>query len=210
MKNYIMIFSVGLFMLFSCQEGELDTGVEEKLVNENTTNETVNGGPTENSGEQDSDDTTDSEEERAEFFWWEIDSTKFETTIGKHIAGTIYSSKDTGVINFDFFGEIIGEAQDSTYNGLLFKVCFFDGEGIYYTGTRETVSWAIYWDNFDMWENHYSFGNEPGVVEVTKATDEYVEGTFEFEAYNPDLENMIFVKGGFSLNLESTEDYNNL
>ena len=94
------------------------------------------------------------------------------------------------------------------YNGFMFKVCFYDGPGVYHTGTDQTVSWAMYWEDFNLWENHYSYGNDPGVVTITGATEEFVKGTFEFEAYNPELDNMLYAVGEFGLKLESREQYN--
>lgn len=211
MKKYLLIFSVGIFLLGSCQKDDLDTKVEDKLIEEDSLKEPSDEPIVEPSGQQNENEPEYPEENRAEYFRWKIDSTVYETTIGRHIRGTKYPSRNTGVINFDFKGEIINKGKDvDFYQAFNFKVCFYDGVGTYYTGTRQTVSWALYWHDNQLWENHYEYGNEPGVVEVTAATEEYVEGTFELEAYNTYLENMIYVEGEFSLNLETKEDYNDM
>ena len=196
MKKYCLIFAVILF-LGSCEKDDLG---EENLNEENAVDEQI--------FESNEVNTTSSEEERPEFFRWKIDDEEYETTEGKHIKGTVYPSPDTGVITFDFSGEIVDNSKEvNFYKGFIFKVCFYDGVGTYYTGTTETVSWAMYWLDYELWENHYSYGNESGIVEVTAATDDYVEGSFGFEAYNPDLETNIYVDGKFKLNLETRTDY---
>ena len=45
----------------------------------------------------------------------------------------------------------------------MFKVCFYDGPGTYNTGTEKTISWDIYREGFELWENHYENGNPPGI-----------------------------------------------
>ena len=144
----------------------------------------------------------------SEYFNFEVDGASFSVNDPDHIAGTVYESSDTGVINFDFFGEITSESsQDDIYRGLVFKVCFYDGPGTYYTGTDQTISWAFSWFDDQLWENHYSYGNDPGIVIITKASENFVEGSFEYEGYNPNLETNVLIKGNFGLKLESNNDY---
>lgn len=145
-----------------------------------------------------------------EYFRVEIDGESYEFEDPDLIKGTVYPSRNTGIINFDFTGIF----DDSTkkvgfYKEFNFKVCFYDGPGTYYTGTPNTASWAYFFADYNYWENHYEFGNEPGEVVVTKATDDVVEGTFEYEASNDNPESTVYVKGEFGLILESPNDYNN-
>ena len=154
------------------------------------------------------DDIFDARPDFVEYFRAEINGENFEVKNGNFIKGTVYASDDTGNINLDFLAEIFNEELETDfYEGFNFKVCFFDGLGTYYTGTTETVSWAMYWYDFEFWENHYSLGTEAGKVTITKATDQTVEGTFSFEAYNNQLENTILAEGEFGILLESREQY---
>lgn len=179
MKRICMIFLVGFVSLNACQKNELD----QELL------ELETPGP-------------------EEFFRAEVDGELFETRKAADIGGTVYPSWNTGVINFDFSGEMFDESKDhDSYKAFVFKICFYDGEGTYYTGTDKTVSWAMYWFDDELWENHYSYGNEPGEVVITNATEEFVEGSFQFEAYNPHLETTVRVEGEFGLRLESFEEY---
>lgn len=149
------------------------------------------------------------EVEIIEYFTAEVNGKIIEFTDPYLIKGTVYTSRNTGVINFDFSADFYDESLEvDFYKGFLFKVCFYDGPGTYNTGTTETVSWAMYFSDYALWENHYSYGNDPGIVVVTDATEDYVEGTFEFEAYNTHYENSVEVNGEFKLELESQEDYN--
>lgn len=149
--------------------------------------------------------------ENEEYFTFEIDGTTFSVEDPDHIAGTVYPSSDTGVINFDFFGELTPEySVNDIYRGLIFKVCFYEGPGTYFTGTDQTVSWAYIWIDSELWENHYNYGNDPGVVIIKNATNNFVEGTFEYEGYNPNLETTILVEGNFGLKLESLYDFRNM
>ncbi len=179
MKGYYLILTVGFLFLTSCQKDDVtDSNIEKNA-------EVID-----------------------EYFNFEVDGTSFSVKDPDHIAGTVYPSSNTGVINFDFFGEIISEfSEDNIYRGLVFKVCFYDGPGTYYTGTDQTVSWAFSWFDDELWENHYSYGNDPGIVIITSATENFVEGTFEYEGYNSNLETNILIKGNFGLELESQEHY---
>lgn len=149
-----------------------------------------------------------------EYFRADIDGESFEAKDTANIRATVYPSYRTGVITFDFMGEVDQKSEEGEFDrGFNFKVCFYDGPGTYYTGTTKTVSWAYYWyskgiSEFELWENHYAYGNEPGEVVVTNATDKFVEGTFEFEAYNEYRETTINVTGEFGIILQSEEDYN--
>jgi len=154
------------------------------------------------------DDIYDAKPDFVEYFRAEINGENFEVLNGDQIKGTVYPSDDTGNINFDFLAEISKkELETDFYEAFNFKVCFFEGPGTYFTGTRETVSWAMYWYDFELWENHYAFGTEPGTVTITKFTDQVVEGTFSFEGFNNQLENTILAQGEFGIILESKEVY---
>lgn len=182
MKKYYLILALGFVCLAACQKDEL----EEEIIQ-----------------------TEELEAVPEEYFRAEVDGESYEADDPSLIKGTVYPSYNSGVINFDFSGEWIDESKDiDFYKAFTFKVCFYDGPGTYYTGTTKTVSWAMYWSDYGLWENHYEYGNEPGTVVVTNATDKYVEGTFEFEAYNNYSETTVYVKGEFGLILESVEDYN--
>lgn len=144
-----------------------------------------------------------------EYFRVEIDSVKHEFKDPDLIKGTAYPSRNSGIVNFDFTGIFDDPTKEvGFYKEFNFKVCFYDGPGTYYTGTPDTASWAYFFSDYQYWENHYEFGNEPGEVVVTNATDEYVEGTFEYEAYNDYLNSTVYVKGEFGLILETPQDYN--
>ena len=173
------MLTVGIFLIVSCQNDDNEKNITEK----NTT-------------------------EFVEYFNFEIDGVNFAVNDSDHIAGTVYPSDETGVINFDFFGEIPAiSSEENVYRGVFFKVCFYDGPGTYYTGTDETISWAFNWTDSEIWENHYNYENEPGIVIITSANNSFVEGTFEYEGYNPNLETETLVKGNFGLKLETPEDY---
>lgn len=151
-------------------------------------------------------ETAELEVSYEEYFKAEVDGVAFEIEDPAGIGGTIYPSHTTGIINFDFWGEIYDETKEvDYYTSFSFKVCFYDGPGTYYTGTDKTVSWADYWRDWELWENHYSYGVEPGEVIITKHTDDFVEGTFEYFAYNYDLDSTVYVTGEFGLLLEDFE-----
>lgn len=183
MKKYYLILALGFIGVSACQKEET---AEEILQ------------------------TEELEALPEEYFRAEVDGQAFEADDPSLIKGTVYPSPNSGVINFDFSGEWADESQEvNFFKAFTFKVCFYDGPGTYYTGTKETVSWAMYWADYDLWENHWQNGNEPGTVTVTHATDKYVEGTFEFEAFSTDRETTVSVQGEFGLILESEEDYHN-
>ncbi|MCM4161538.1 hypothetical protein FHG64_11525 [Antarcticibacterium flavum] len=197
MKKFYLILAVGSLMFGACQKEELpeDSSVIIEGVSESVQEST------EQAGEE--------EEGPAEYFKAKINGDLFEVEDPQLIKGTVYPSRNTGVINFDFSADGVDTSGEENVNmGFLFKVCFYDGPNTYYTGTTETVSWAMYWTDYGFWENHYAYGNEPGIVIVTNATDTFVEGTFEFEAYSSDTETTIEVEGEFGIRLESEEDYN--
>ena len=191
MKKYYLILTVGFFSFFACHKAEIEiNNIEE--VNDTKIEEAIVTG-----------------EMPAEYFRVEVNEDFFETENAANIKGTTYPSEQSGVINFDFM--TIFQDPDKEvdfYKEFNFKVCFYDGPGTYYTGTPKTVSWAYLFSDYQYWENHYEYGNEPGEVIVTKATDNYVEGTFSYEAFNDHLDSTILVKGEFGLVLESKEDYN--
>lgn len=143
-----------------------------------------------------------------EYFRAEVDGVVHEIEDSSGIGGTIYPSFNSGVINFDFWGEIYDETKEEDYyTGFTFKVCFYDGPGTYYTGTDKTVSWADYWEDFEIWENNYAYGLEPGEVFITKHEDDFVEGTFKYWAYNEYLDSTVYVQGEFGLLLEPFTDF---
>lgn len=155
-------------------------------------------------------ETAELEVEIEEYFRVEIDGVSYEFKDPEFIKGTIYPSRNSGVINFDFMALFYDDTKEvDFYKEFNFKVCFFDGPGTYYTGTTNTVSWAYFFSDYQYWENHYEYGNEPGEVTVTNAGDEYVEGTFRYEAYNDHLDSQVNVSGEFGLILETPEEYNN-
>ena len=184
MRNYYLVLMVVTLAIFSCEKDEAE----------------------ENTG-----DAVATKELPLEYFRAEIDGRQLEAKDTALIAGTAYPSYNTGVINFDFSAWMKDETAESEakdiYDGFMFKVCFYDGPGTYYTGTDKTVSWAMYWEGFELWENHYENGNPPGIVTITAATEDFVEGTFEFEAYNRELENTVYAVGEFGLKLESHDQY---
>lgn len=144
-----------------------------------------------------------------EYFRAEVDGVAYEIEDPEGIGGTIYPSHTTGIINFDFWGEIFTEPVTvDYYTAFSFKVCFYDGPGTYYTGTDKTNSWSDYWDDWEIWENHYSYGLEPGEVVITSHTDDFVEGTFEFNAYNVNLDSTVYVIGEFGLLVEPLDEIN--
>lgn len=182
MKKYYWIILFGMF-LSACQSDEV---ISDPLL----------------------DDVFDAKPDFVEYFRAEVNSKEFEVFNAENIKGTVYPSEETGNINFDFLGEIFNEDRETDfYEGFNFKVCFYDGPGTYYTGTPETVSWAMYWHDFELWENHYALGTEAGIVTITKATDQIVEGTFSFQAYNIQLETSVEAEGEFGIILESKEVY---
>lgn len=178
MKKYYLVLAVGFFILGACQKDEMvEESAELELVPE-------------------------------EYFRAEVDGVHYKVTDPEAIGGTVYPSYESGIINFDFFAEINDGSSDSDlYKSFTFKVCFYDGPGTYQTGTNKTVSWAGYWEGWNYWEDNYAYDTEPGEVTVTEVTGDFVEGTFEFEAYSEDTETTISVIGEFGLLLEAEEDY---
>lgn len=135
-----------------------------------------------------------------EYFRAEINGKPFEVTDPATMGGTIYPSPESGVITFDLYG-VIEKGDD--YEELNFKICFFDGPGTYYTGTTSSVSWADYYLNWEMWFNDYTL-EDPGTVIVTAHTEKFIEGTFEFNAYNYEQESYVSVVGEFKVLLEKS------
>ena len=152
-----------------------------------------------------SEENLEIEDKPVEYFTASIDDREFDAKDPELIGGYAYPSQDSGIINFDFSADVY-DGEDFIQS-LNFKVCFYDGPGTYETGTKKTVSWAFYWFGDGYWENHWMYGNPPGQVIVTKADDSFVEGTFEFEAYNEETENTIHVKGKFGVLLEKPEHW---
>jgi hypothetical protein len=116
------------------------------------------------------------------------------------MGGTIYPSPESGIITLDFYG---GIEDEKNFEALDFKICYFDGPGTYYTGTTSSVSWADYYQNMNVWYNDYTL-EDPGIVIVTEHTERFVEGTYEFNAYNYDDESYIHVVGEFKVLLEKS------
>ena len=191
MKKYYIILTVGFFSFFACEKAEIEINNTEEVI-----------APKFEQG-------VDTGVMPAEYFRVEVDEDFFETESAANIKGTTYPSDHSGVINFDFFMMFEDPNLEVGFSKEFnFKVCFFDGPGTYYTGTPYTASWAYFFSDYHYWENHHEFGHEPGEVIVTKATKNYVEGTFSYEAYNRELDSTAIVKGEFGLVLESREDYN--
>ncbi|MDX1760651.1 MAG: hypothetical protein R3218_00695 [Christiangramia sp.] len=154
------------------------------------------------------DDVFNAKPDFVEYFRAEVNGENFEILNGDYIKGTIYTIDDAGNINLDFLGEISKQGLDEDfYEAFNFKITLFDGPGTYYTGTTENLSFALYWYDFDFWENHYALGTEPGVVTITRAGDRVIEGSFSFEGYNNQLENKILAEGEFGIILEPKEIY---
>ena len=175
MKTHYLILAVGFFLFISCEKDEIE-------------------------------EVSDLEVAPEEYFIAKVDGVTYEIEDPSGIAGIIYPSHTTGIINFDFWGESLDESKDvDYYTSFSFKVCFYDGPGTYYTGTDKTVSWAMYWSDWELWENHYIYNHDPGTVIITNHTDDFVEGTFEFVAYNENLETNVYVVGKFGLVLEPYE-----
>lgn len=194
MKKYYLILVMGIIFI-SCQK-------EEIVEVENSEVEIVEQEIVEL-------ETQGQEVDYEEYFRAEVDGVVYEMNDPELIKGTVYPSRNSGVINFDFTGGFYDPTKEvDFYKEFNFKVCFYDGPGTYYTGTPHTASWAYVWFDYQYWENHYEYGNEPGEVIVTSSTNDYVEGTFEYKAYNEYLETTIHVKGEFGLILETPENYN--
>lgn len=136
-----------------------------------------------------------------EYFRAEINDRPFEVIDSETMGGTIYPSPLSGVITFDLYGEII---DGDDYEGLNFKLCFYDGPGTYYTGVTSSVSWADYYHNWDAWFNDYTL-EDPGTVIVTKQTEKFIEGNFEFNAFNYEDESYVHVEGEFKVLLEKSD-----
>lgn len=94
-------------------------------------------------------------------------------------------------------------SADSELGGIFIYTCFYDGEGTYTTGNQTDVSYSYFYDSsYNMWENLSSMEN-PGIIEVTYADDDIVEGSINITGYLlEDLENKIVFKGEFGLLLE--------
>lgn len=135
-----------------------------------------------------------------EYFRAEINNKSFEVTDPETMGGTIYPSPNSGIITFDFYG---GIEEEDNFEALDFKICFFDGPGTYFTGTTSSVSWADYYQNLDVWYNDYTL-EDPGTVIVVNQTENFVEGTFDFNAYNYDDESYVHVVGEFKVLLEES------
>lgn len=151
--------------------------------------------------EENADDLLQESEEliaTEEYFRAEINGRSFEVTDPEAMGGTIYPSPESGIITFDLYG---GIEEGESYEGLDFKICFFKGPGTYYTGTTTSVSWADYYHDSGAWYNDYRL-EDPGVVTVTEHTEEFVQGTFIFNAYNYEDESYVNVEGEFKVLLE--------
>lgn len=135
-----------------------------------------------------------------EYFRAEINGEPFEVTDPETMGGTIYPSPNSGVITFDLYGAI---EEEDHFEALDFKICFFEGPGTYYTGTTTSVSWADYYLNWDMWYNDYTL-KDPGTVTVSTHSEKFIEGTFEFNAFNYEQESYVHVTGEFKVLLEKS------
>ena len=136
-----------------------------------------------------------------EYFRAQINDKSFEVTDPETMGGTIYPSPESGVITFDLYG---GIEEGDNYEGLDFKICFYDGPGTYYTGTTTSVSWADYYNNWDAWYNDYRL-EDPGIVVVEEHTEKFISGIFVFNAYNYEDESFINVEGDFKVLLEKSD-----
>lgn len=135
-----------------------------------------------------------------EYFRAQINDSSFEVTDPETMGGTIYPSPKSGIMTFDLYG---GIKEGDDYEGMDFKICFYDGPGTYYTGTTSSVSWADYYHNWEAWYNDYRL-EDPGVVIVEEQTDKFISGTFEFNAYNYEDESFVHVEGDFKVLLEKS------
>ena len=135
-----------------------------------------------------------------EYFRAQINEKPFEVLDPETMGGFIYPSPTSGIMTFDLYGTIW---EGDNYEELNFKICFYDGPGIYHTGTGNTVSWADYYINWRMWFNDSNL-EDPGTVIVTKQDDNFIEGTFDFNAYNYEEDSFVHVTGEFKVLLEES------
>lgn len=85
--------------------------------------------------------------------------------------------------------------------------CFYDGTGTYSTGNDKDISYAWYDDYYtgEMLFNDPGMG-DPGVVEITYADEQVVEGIFKITTYSYDTNGMtVEMEGKFGLLLEKKD-----
>lgn len=136
-----------------------------------------------------------------EYFRAEIDGKGFEVIDSETVGGTIYPSLETQVITLEIYG-ILEKEKPEDYEGLFFMICFFDGPGMYYTGNDYNNSYADYINgDLNLWSNSYP-QLDPGKVAILEHTEDFVEGTFEFKAYNEYDDSYVDIIGEFKILLE--------
>ncbi|GAB2760638.1 DUF6252 family protein [Salinimicrobium soli] len=135
-----------------------------------------------------------------EYFRAKINGKDFEVTDPENMRGFVYPDPRSEIMTFDLIG---WREEGDDYEELNFKICFYDGPGIYYTGVTTSVSWADYYKNWDTWFNDPLL-EDPGQVVVEEQTENFISGTFQFNAYSYEIESFVYVEGEFKVLLEKS------
>lgn len=132
-----------------------------------------------------------------EYLYLSLNGEKHEIVDSVNLSAQVQTNQDSAVISFVMNGELPPE------NELIFNlvVCFYDGPGIYYTGTGDDLSGSILnLQGYEWFCNRTT--RDPGIVMIKKADEEYIEGSFKIRGFNPELKNYVLQKGDFRVKWE--------
>ena len=98
------------------------------------------------------------------------------------------------------------QGGDDQGNTIRINLASYNGVGTYETGSNmsnfNTLSYIELPQS--LWGNDFASnlsGQNPGTVEITEVTDDYVKGSFSFDGYNAaDMTSKVFTNGTFQAN----------
>lgn len=146
------------------------------------------------------DDNGDKPGENSEYLTAKVNGSNY--TGGSEHGDFISATISSGVLVF--------QGTNNSGSGINFTIVNYTGEGSYKTGDHiENMNLIQYVEVSPMgaWSSNgvlTELGLEPGEINVTKQTNNHVEGTFKFVGFNPqDESTKSITEGKFRANLEN-------